>query len=163
MRRSAPVRIAGGMLAVVIAATLTGCFANPLDAIIEQATEETAKNAAEDIIEDMTGGEADISFGRVPDDFPAEVTLVSENVVQSVAVAQGMMVVVSDSRSIEELAAQVEQDFAGWEATAHSDLGEMVSFLYKKDDSLSVSVTIMRSSDDEAATVGYTVIRPVQE
>lgn len=157
-RTSASARIVGGALAVVIATTLTGCFANPLDAIVENATEETAKNAAEDMIEGMTGGEADIGFGELPADFPADVTLVSENVLQSVTVAEGTMVIVSDPRSMEELAAQVKKDFAGWEEIVSSEMGAIVSAMYKKDESLSVAVGIMEGSDDEDNRVTYTVI-----
>lgn len=152
------VRITGGALAVVIAAMLTGCFANPLDAIVENVTEETAQNTAEEIIEGVTGGETDVNFGELPDDFPTEVPLVSQNVLQSVVVAEGMMVIVSDSRSMKELAAQVKGDFAGWEQIAWSDMGEMVSAMYKKDDSLSVGVGII-GDDDEGNRVSYTIIR----
>lgn len=159
-RRSASTRIVGGALAVVLATTLTGCFANPLDAIVENATEETAKNATEDMIETLTGGEANIEFGELPDDFPADVTLVSENVLQSVAVADGMMVVVSDPRSMDEVVAQVKQDFAGWEEVVSSDMDEMVSYMFKKDESLGVGVGIMAGSDGEDTSVSYTIIRP---
>lgn len=156
-------RLAGGALAVVIAAALTGCFANPLDAIVENATEETAKRAAEDVIEQATGGETDVRFGDLPEDFPSEVPLVSENVLQSVTVAEGMLVTVSDPRSMDELVDQVKSDFSDWEQIAWSDLGEMVTGMYKKDESLSVSVGIFAGSDGEDATVGYTIIRPEQE
>lgn len=159
-RNSAPTRIAGGALTVVVAAMLTGCFANPLDAIVENATEETAKNATEEMIEGMTGGEAGIEFGELPGDFPEEVPLVSENVLQSVTVAEGMMVIVSDPRSLDELAAQVKEDFSGWEEIMWSDMGEMVTGMYKKDDSLSVSVAVTQGSDGEDAGVSYTIIRP---
>lgn len=153
-------RIAGGALVVVMAAMLTGCFANPLDAIVESATEETAKNAAEDMIEGMTGGEAGIEFGELPEGFPSEVPLVSDNVLQSVTVAEGTMVIVSDPRSIDELAAQVKDDFSDWEEIAWSDMGEMASAMFKKNESLSVGIAIMEGSADEGNTVGYTVITP---
>ncbi|WP_300267799.1 hypothetical protein [Microbacterium sp.] len=162
-RRSVPTRIAGGALALVIAVGLTGCFANPLDAIVENATEESAKNAAEDVIEGITGGEAGIEFGELPDDFPSEVPLVSENVVQSVTVAEGMMVTVSDPRSVKELAAQVKSDFSDWEQVMWTDQAEMVVGMYKKDETLAVNVGIMAGSDGEDSTVGYTIIRPEAE
>ncbi|WP_441906455.1 hypothetical protein [Microbacterium sp.] len=158
--RTASVRIAGGALAVVVAATLTGCFANPLDAIVDQVSEGVAQDSAEQLIEGVTGGETDISFGSLPDGFPAEVPLVSENVLQSVTVAEGTLVVVSDPRSMQELTAQVKSDFAGWEQIAWSDMGEMVTGLFKKDESLGVSIGIVEGSDGEDNTVAYTVITP---
>lgn len=160
-RRSA--RITGGALAVVIAAMLTGCFANPLDAFVENVTEETSKNAAEEMIEGLTGGEAGIEFGELPEGFPTEVTLVSDNVLQSVTVAEGTMVIVSDPRSMEELLAQVKKDFSGWEEIVASDMGVIVSAMYKKDDSLSVAVGIMEGGDGEDNRVTYTVITPEAE
>ncbi|MGM7698503.1 hypothetical protein [Microbacterium sp. A84] len=153
-----PIRFAGGTLVVVVAVMLTGCFANPLDALVEKVTEETAQNTAEGIVEAITGGEAGIEIGGLPDDFPEEVPLVSENVLQSVTVAEGMMVIVTDPRSMDELAAQVQEDFAGWEEVVRSDMGDMVSAMYKKDESLSVTVLVMKASEGEETTVGYTVI-----
>src|SRR5688572_3529545 len=100
-RRSVPTRIAGGAIAVVIAATLTGCFANPLDAIVDQVTEDTAKSAAEEMLEGMTGGEAGIEFGELPEDFPKEIPLVSDNILQSMTVPEGTMVILDDSRGID--------------------------------------------------------------
>ncbi|MGM7667606.1 hypothetical protein [Microbacterium sp. A93] len=153
-----PIRFAGGTLVVVVAVMLTGCFANPLDTLVEKVTEQTAKDSAEGIVEAITGGEAGIEFGGLPDDFPEEVPLVSENVLQSVTVAEGMMVIVTDPRSMDELAAQVQEDFAGWEEVVRSDMGDMVSAMYKKDESLSVTVLVMKASEGEETTVGYTVI-----
>ena len=160
-RRSA--RITGGALAVVIAAMLTGCFANPLDAVVDQMTENNAKDAAESIIEGMGGGEVDVSFGELPANFPADVKLVSQNITQSMAVAEGMVVIVTDPRSKEELVEQVTADFAGWEEVAVSDFGVMYTVMYKKGDALTVSAAIMAGDEEEDSRVNYTVIVGAQE
>lgn len=160
--RPAAIRVAGGALTIVIAVMLTGCFANPLDAIVDQVAEGTAQNAAEDVIEGITGGETDVSFGELPEGFPADVTLVSTNILQSVTVAEGMLVTVSDPRSMDELAAQVKSDFAGWEQLSWSDLGEMVGGMFKKDESLGVTIAILPGTDGEDATVTYTVLTKME-
>lgn len=154
--------MAGGALAVVIAATLTGCFANPLDAIVENVTEDTAKSAAEDMIEEMTGGEAGIEFGELPADFPKEIPLVSDNILQSMTLPEGTMVILEDSRGIDEVAAQVKSDFAGWEEVAFTDMDQMVSAGYKKG-AIGVNVTIMQGADDEPTRVSYILPNPEAE
>lgn len=154
--RSASTRIVGGALAVVVVAMLTGCFANPLDAIVENATEETAKNAAEDMIEGMTGGEADLSIGSIPDSFPSEIPLVSDNVLQGMEIPEGIMVVLSDPRSVDELAAQVKEDFSGWEELGWTDLDMLVGGVYQQDASYTVTVSIMAEEGSDAI-VSYTV------
>lgn len=154
--RPVSTRIAGGALAVVIAGALTGCFANPLDAIVENATEETAKNAAEDMIEGITGGAADLSIGSIPDSFPSEIPLVSDNVMQGMEIPEGIMVVLSDPRGIDELAAQVKEDFSGWEELGWTDLDMMISGVYQQDASYTVTVSIMAEEGSDAL-VSYTV------
>lgn len=153
-------RLAGGALALVLTASLTGCFANPLDAIVDTVAEESTKGTAEDIIEGITGGEVDVEFGELPDGFPPEVPLVSENVVQSVSTADGMMVTVSDPRSVAELTAQVKEDFAAWEQVMWSEQTGMVVGMFKKSEALAVNVGIMAGGDGEDATIGYTIITP---
>lgn len=156
--RPAPIRVAAGTLVVAATVILTGCFANPLDTLVENVTEETTKNTAEEIIEGATGEDLDIEFGGLPDDFPEEVPLVSENVLQSVKVEDGMTLIVADSRSVKELAAQVKEDYAGWEEMSWGDLGEMVTGTFTKGESLSVTVGIIAGSEGEDTTVSYTVI-----
>lgn len=156
LKTSIPTRVAGGALAVAIAAMLTGCFANPLESIMENASEESAKDAAEELIETMTGGEAGIEIGSLPDDFPKEIPLVDGDILQSMTLPEGMMVVLDDPRNIDEVAAQVKSDFADWEEVAFVDMDQMVSAGYKKG-SVSVSVNIMQGADDEPTRVGYTV------
>ena len=115
MRRT-PVfaRITGIALGAAAVCALTACFSNPL----EDMSEDLAQGGAEKIIEEATGGETDIEFGDIPDDFPDEITLVSDNVVQGMSInsddGKGTMVTVSDPRSVDELAQQVKADFSGW-------------------------------------------------
>lgn len=156
IQRSIRVRVAGGALAVVIAGALTGCFANPLDDIVNKVSESSAKDAAEQIVEGMTGGDSKIEFGELPADFPKEIPLVSNDIMQSMTVEEGTMVVVMDSRGLKDIAAQVKSDFADWEEVASTDLGQMISAIYKKGD-LNVTVTIMSNDDEEGSIVGYTV------
>lgn len=154
-RRSAPARAAGGALAIVVTVMLTGCFANPLDAIVEQASEETAKNTAEELIEGMTGGEAGIELGGLPEGFPEEIPLVSDNILQSMTMPEGTMVVVEDPRNMGEVAAQVKSDFADWEEVAFTDMEQLVSAGYKKG-SLGVNVSIM-GEEGSPTRVGYII------
>lgn len=155
-RTSVQARITGGALAIVIATMLTGCFANPLDAIVENASEETAKNAAEDLIEGMTGGEAGVELGGIPEGFPKEIPLVSDNILQGMTVPEGMMVILDDSRGIDEVAAQVKSDFADWEEVAFTDMDQMVSASYKKG-SIGVNVALIQGAEAEPTRVSYIV------
>ncbi|MGL3148918.1 hypothetical protein ACSS7Z_01030 [Microbacterium sp. A82] len=161
-RRSVPTRIAGGALAVVTAAMLTGCFANPLDAIVENATQQSAQNAAEDIIKQVTGGEAGIDIGELPADFPEEIPLVSDNILQSMTLPEGTMVILDDSRGIDEVAAQVKADFADWEEVAFVDMDQMVSAAYKKGE-INVNVALLQGADDEPTRVSYILPNPEAE
>ncbi|WP_286300203.1 hypothetical protein [Microbacterium suwonense] len=161
MRHSAASRVAAGAIGIVIAGMLTGCFANPLDDIVKKAaessSEEAAKNIAEDLVEGLGGDELDIEFGDLPADFPDGITLVSENVMQSMSTQDGLMVVVSDPRSMTELVAQVEADFSGWEEVSRVNAGPSTILAYKKDGLPGVVVTIMDEDDGEDAVVGYTI------
>lgn len=158
MARSMRVRLMTGALAMGVAATLTGCFGNPIDALVDQAAQGGAEQVAEDLIEGMSGGEASVDFGSLPEGFPSEITLVSENIIQSMTMDEGMVVVVTDPRSKDELVAQVKSDFAGWEQQSTADMGEMAGFNFRKGDSLTVNVSIIAPSGEDEATVGYTVI-----
>ncbi|MEJ1089710.1 hypothetical protein WDU99_15450 [Microbacterium sp. Mu-80] len=158
MAGSMRVRIVTGTLAMGIAATLTGCFGNPVDALVDRAAQDGAEQVAEDLIEGMSDGEASVDFGSLPDGFPSEITLVSDNIIQSMTIDEGMVVIVTDPRGMDELVAQVESDFSGWEQEATADMGEMLNVTYRKDESLSVNVSIIAPSGEEEATVGYTVI-----
>lgn len=160
-QRSVRVRIAGGALAVVISAALTGCFANPLDEIVNKVSESSAQDAAEQIVEGMTGGDSKIQFGELPADFPKEIPLVSDEIMQSVTMDGGSMVVVRDSRGLKEITAQIKSDFADWEEVTFADLGQMVSGFYKKGD-VGVTVTVMSNDDEEGSIVGYT-LTPTEE
>lgn len=159
MRRT-PVfaRITGIALGAAAVCALTACFSNPL----EDMSEDLAQGGAEKIIEEATGGETDIEFGDIPDDFPDEITLVSDNVVQGMSInsddGKGTMVTVSDPRSVDELAQQVKADFSGWEETVWSDMGEMVTGVFLLDETLSVTVGVVEGSGDEDTMVSYTAI-----
>lgn len=158
MARSLRVRIVTGVLAMGIATTLAGCFGNPIDALVDQAAQGGAEQVAEDLIEGMSGGEASVDFGSLPEGFPSEVPLVSENIIQSMTVDEGMVVIVTDPRNKDELVAQVKSDFAGWEQQGTADMGEMAGFTFSKGETLTVNVSIIAPSEGEDATVGYTVI-----
>lgn len=154
-------RVVAGAISLVIAGTLTGCFANPLDDIVTKAagghSEEGAMNAAEEIVEGIVGDEVDFEYGDLPANFPAGITTVSEDVIQSITSEEGMLVSVRDTRSLAELVAQVEADFSGWEEISRVEAGPSVSVVYKKDGMPGVVVTIMAQDDGEDAIVGYTL------
>ncbi|WP_111719299.1 hypothetical protein [Homoserinimonas sp. OAct 916] len=64
------------IIAATLAFTLTACFGNPLEKI--------ASGSVGKIVEQATGGQLEVgSEGSMPKDFPAEVPLVSTDVVTS--------------------------------------------------------------------------------
>lgn len=163
MKRTVVVRgTATAAAAGILAISLTGCFANPLEMITGGSDDSSIPSGADEVIEGITGGEMDIEFGEMPEGFPAEVPVVSDNVIQSTSMnsddGSGMMVVVSDPRSFSELTEQVRDDFSDWEEITRTDMGEIVNASYTLDDSLSVNVGVAKGSDGDDTTVSYMVI-----
>lgn len=162
MQRTNVVRGLGVMAVAGLAtALLAGCFPNPLEMIGGDSDEGVIPSEVDELIEGVTGGEMDIEFGSMPENFPAEVPVVSDKVIQSTSMnsedGSGMMVVVSDPRSFDELVQQVKDDFSDWEEVMWTEMGELVSGSFTFDDSLSVTVGVAAGSDGEETTVSYTV------
>jgi hypothetical protein len=152
--------------AVTLALSLTGC-SNPLDNAIEKATERVAENGTEKLVEGMTGGDIDIEFTSVPDGFPAEVPLISEDVVQGLKVKEddGVIysVTVTDSRDVASITPVIEENFTGWEETfSHETAG--LSMRHYADDYMQVGVTVAEGGyggQEGGSIVQYSVSVPI--
>lgn len=162
-------RALAATFAIAVAATLTGCFANPLDALEDKVSEGIAEGGAEKIVEEMTGGDMDIEFGEMPADFPSDVPIISDKVITSTSVDVGdgvnaMMVVVSDSRGLKEAADVVKSDFADWDEEMWREMaGEMYSGQFRSD-TYRVNVSVMEDTDNEGASVvSYNVYSGIEE
>lgn len=141
-------------LALGASLTLTGCFSNPLDGLLE--------GGVESIIENATGGLVGGSQGELPKDFPTEVPVIDGEV------QGGITIGVEDSRTwtvnvsapggtVDEVAAHVASQFAaaGFEASSidASFAGRSVT-TYSKGD-LTALVTV---ADDESTNPTVTYI-----
>lgn len=78
-------------IAMTAAFTLSGCFANPLDQITDKIGSEIAQGGAEKLVEGLTGGDIDVTTGKLPADFPAEVPVIEGTIVTStkLGIAEG--------------------------------------------------------------------------
>ena len=153
--------IAAAAAAGLLAVSLTGCFTNPLDMITGGSDDGAIPSGADELIEGITGGGVDVEFGSMPENFPAEVPVVSDSVIQSTSInsedGSGMMVVVSDPRSFAELVQQVRDDFSDWDEVMWTEMGELVNGSFTLDDSLTVNVGVAEASEGEDTTVSYMV------
>ncbi len=106
-RYTAPLAI---VIALAIAPTLTGCFGNPVESIIEGAT----------------GGQVDLGGTSLPDDFPADqVPVIDGEILYGGSLGSGaekvfnVTVRVSDGAAIQQIKSDLEA--AGF--TSQADLG----------------------------------------
>ncbi len=163
--RQIGLRVVAATFAIAVAATLTGCFSNPLDALGDKVSEGIAEGGAEKLVEDMTGGELDIEIGELPADFPSEVPLVSEKVLSSTTIDTGdggksTMVIVSDDRELSEVADQVKSDFSGWEEIMWQEMAaEMYTGQYSNG-AYGVLVGVMPGDDEQGTTVVSYSVHP---
>lgn len=94
-RLGRPLRpIAAGVLTGLLCLSLTGCFGNPVEGIIDQAVggalggADGSSEATEGLIESLTGGAGDIELGSVPADFPSEIPLPDYPVLTALALTE---------------------------------------------------------------------------
>lgn len=161
MNRTHPVlRSVAATCAALMVVVSTGCSSGPLDALVDRASDEIAQEGAEKLGDMMTGGDVDIEFGGVPDDFPSEVPLVSTNVVHSIQLSgdegQGISLTVFDSGDPAAVAQTVRDSFAEWEEVAWAEMGGLVSGQFSTDD-LFVIVGVLE--EGEGTHVQYMVVR----
>ncbi len=151
MRRTAPALAALGL---GLTLTLTGCFANPLEGLVEGVVE----GGVEQIIEDQTGVDVDIdgSGASLPDSWPAEVPTVSGDVVFSAA-ADGNFTAAITVANLG--AAQSAFDAlldAGYTQVAELSLGEGSESRVFENGAYNVAV-IIAQNEDGTGLVQYTV------
>ncbi|MGO1538402.1 MAG: hypothetical protein ACTHZ9_09235 [Leucobacter sp.] len=155
-------RVLAATFAVAVSVTLVGCFSNPFDALTDRVAEGTAQEGAEELVEGLTGEGLDMEFGEMPADFPSEVPLVSDKVLNSASISgedgkKITSVIVVDPRSPSEVAEEVKADFADWEEIMASDMGgEMYTLQYEKD-TLRVIIGVLPGPEDEGSAVSYAV------
>lgn len=145
MRRSrSPLKIAIAItVTVMITPMLSGCFANPLEAVIEGAT----------------GGEVDLGGTTVPDGFPSEVPLYDGDITNGASLGSGADVVynvtmkVPDASALDEAKAQLED--AGFtiqmQGAATADGGTVIA------EGDNYGVLLVVAKDGEGFIANYTV------
>ena len=133
-RVTVPVAI---LVALAMAPALTGCFGNPIEGIIEQAT----------------GGDVDLGGPGVPDGFPSEVPLIDGEVVYGMSVGNSdgnvwnVTVKVGGEGAIDDIRAQLEgAGFTENEAGIGSETAEGATAIYESD-AYGVLVVVTKDGD----------------
>jgi len=131
------------VLALGIAPVLSGCSGNPLENLVEQAT----------------GGQVDIGSRAMPDGFPAEVPVVSGDVLFGISAGDGEErgFNVTIATGAESPLDGIETQFAdaGFEAQAQaSNAGGAGSVIFSDDD---WNVVVVVAETDDGFTANYTV------
>lgn len=152
-------RVSAVTLAVFVSVALTGCFSNPLEDLERKVSEAAGEQGVEKLVEEMTGGGVEISFGEIPDGFPEEVPLISTNVVQSSTVESEdttmMSVIIADPREPSKVAPDVRSGFADWEEEYWADVGDEMFTGQFRNDRMFILVSIME--DGDGSNVSYMV------
>ncbi len=151
MRGTAPALAALGL---GLTLTLTGCFANPLEGLVEGVVE----GGVEQIIEDQTGVDVDVngSGASLPDSWPAEVPTVDGEIIFSAA-SEGTFTAAINVADL--AAAQGAFDAlldAGFTQVAELSLGEGSESRVFENGTYNVAV-IVAQNDDGTGLVQYTV------
>ena len=132
------------VLALAITPALSGCFANPLEQMIEGAT----------------GGNVDLGGTTVPDGFPSEVPLIDGQIQYGASLADGEATVfnvtikVSGASPVDAIKAQLEE--AGFTAQTEfsGDAAEGGTLIYASD---AWGALVVVAKDSDAWIVNYTV------
>jgi hypothetical protein len=147
--------VLAGSLALAAPLALSGC------SLIGDAVGGGVENVTEGVIEGATGGEIDLPGTTIPDDFPAEVPLLNEDVVSGVAFGDGaskvwnVSIAVSDQSAFDQISTQLTD--AGFENSGfmgETDQGSSGAF--SKGD---LAVLVVVSGDASGLTANYTVSR----
>lgn len=152
MRRTVP---AVAALALGIALTLTGCFANPLD----QLTEGLVEGGVEQIIEDQTGVDVDVDGlggASLPADWPADVPTPDGEIVLASSAGGVYSVIINVANADAVQSAFDEMLLAGFAEISTLDLGEGAVTRVYENTSWNVGV-LGAVNDDGTATMQYTV------
>ena len=135
-------------IAGVTASLLTGCFANPV--------EELVNRSVEGAVEEATGGDVSLS-GELPADFPAEVPVIEGKVGLSAGAggAEGWVVAITSTSSDALAEAAAELEAAGYTEDTAVSGAQLGAKVYTGADYLVLLA-------GEGSTVSYTVTPKVQ-
>ncbi|MDF2574971.1 MAG: hypothetical protein K0S05_1883 [Agromyces sp.] len=135
-------------IAGVTASLLTGCFANPV--------EELVNRSVEGAVEEATGGDVSLS-GELPADFPAEVPVIEGKIGLSAGAggAEGWVVAITGTSSDALAEAAAELEAAGYTEDTAVSGGQVGAKVYTGADYLVLLA-------GEGSTVSYTVTPKVQ-
>jgi hypothetical protein len=136
-------------LATVLALSLTGCFANPVEGIVEQ------------VIEDQTGVDVDVDAdgtgASLPEGWPAEVPVPAGTIVASFASGGTYSVTI---QLADENAGQAGLDAlisAGFAVETEADFGGLKSYVLFAD---ALAVTYAWGSDDNGTSTLNMAVTP---
>lgn len=151
MRRTTPA-LAG--LALALALTLSGCFANPLD----QLTEGLVEGGVEQIIEDQTGVDVDVdgTGASLPADWPADVPTPDGEVVLSAAADGTFSAILTVANIGVAEGAFAEMLATGYTEISTLDLGQGGVTRIYENGTWNVAI-LAAQNDDGTATMQYTV------
>lgn len=159
MRRTTTTAAIGLTLAATL--SLSGCFANPLDNLVE----DVVGGGVENLIEEKLGEDVDINIpgedggATLPDNWPSDVPTPEGEVIFSAAAEGGFQasIQVSDQSVVDALYADLEA--AGYTLEGEADLGGLVSRNYVGPD---FGIVVGSISDEETGqvTVQY-ILTPV--
>ncbi|EAR24566.1 hypothetical protein A20C1_13082 [marine actinobacterium PHSC20C1] len=131
------------VLALGITPALSGCFGNPIENLVEQAT----------------GGQVDLGGQEIPEGFPSEVPVVSGDVVFGISAGDGESrgYNVTISAGAESPLDGIETQFAdsGFESQVQASGAEGAGTVIFSDDSWNVVVVVAKT--DDGYTANYTV------
>ena len=151
MRRTVPATAA---LALTASLALSGCFANPLDGLVEGLVE----GGVEQLIENQTGVDVDLggSGGSLPSSWPAEVPTVSGEIAYSAAFDGNFSASLTVGSIEAAQRAFSDLEAAGYTVTGEMQLGDGIETRTFENDTYNV-VVVIAPNDDGTASVQYQI------
>jgi len=133
------------LMSLTLAPMLSGCMGNPIQGLVEQAT----------------GGQLDIGGTSVPDDFPAQIPLISGNVIFGTGLGNddgkvwNVAIEVAGASAMDSIKAQLES--AGFESIGEMDSSEETSSGIFTQDPYGILVVVAPNQDKNGFVANYTV------
>lgn len=134
------------ILALTASLTLSGCV-NPLQALLEGAAGQVVSGAAENALEQATGGNLKTSRGEIPHDFPSSIPLPNTSPITAARHADGDTVgwiLHFDGLTNKDADALGEQLIArGFAEETRGGFGDALSLAVYSNGELTVSVSVL--------------------